>query len=355
MTRRTMTLVALAIGSFALVFLFFFHCTPQVDEKPEPQNREDPAFLASLAKSGQRGPRGITIVAPASGLSEENAQMATEMAGELGVSLPAEALRFGVVPYTANSDAARLEELRKAMNNPETEVLWALAGGYGSGRLLAELAKTPRPETARVFIGYSDMTFLHLFFHQWGWRTVHGSMFWQLSRTEQQFAIENFRLLASLLAGELDELRYDGLEPFNSAAKALHEPLEAILVGGNLTCLAAAVGTPWSVQASGKILFLEDVNASGYMIDRTLVQLDKAGILGEVRAILLGDFTVGDDNVNFALERFARDFSKPVFKTDQFGHGQKNYPLILNGRCVIRQSPDNSNHFTLHMEAKQLP
>lgn len=356
MNRKTVVFLLLAIILLAIALTLFCMQSPSdVEKPPAPRLWEDASFQASLAKSGKRGLQGIAVVAPASGLSDENARKALEMAGRLDIRLSADAMRYGVVPYTANSDSARLEQLLQALNDSETEVLWAVRGGYGSSRLLAELAKSAKPETAKIFVGYSDLTFLHLFLHQWGWRTVHGGMFWELSGTEEGHDVENYRLLASLLAGELDELRYDGLKPFNSAAEALSRPVEGLIIGGNLTCLAAAVGTPWPPEGSGKILFLEDVKEKGYKLDRMLVQLKEAGIFDGVGAVILGDFTKGDDNVDFALERFAKELSAPVFRTDLFGHGRKNYPLILNGRAVIEKTSGDGNAFGLRMDAKQLP
>ena len=60
---------------------------------------------------------------------------------------------------------------------------------------------------------------------------------------------------------------------------------------GNLSLVAATLGTPWEIDTRHKILFLEDVDEEPYRIDRMLLQLKQAGKLADCAGILLGQFT----------------------------------------------------------------
>lgn len=323
---------------------------------PPPGLLEDAAFMDDLKNSGSKGVRGIRIIAPASGVPEESAASIYALADTLGVVFPQHSLNPTAVPYHAASDETRLSFLKDALQDRESEVLWAMRGGYGASRLLPELARMPAADlNKKIFIGYSDMTFLHLFLQQRGWKTIHGSVFGELrSRSKDK---DNFRILAALLAGRTKELRYGGLVPMNRPAKQSKQPVHGVLTGGNLTCLAGAAGTPWSLEAlgtRGKILFLEDVKEPGYKIDRMLTQLSQSDALREVSAVLLGAFTQGDENTEFALERFALAFRKPVFRADIFGHGAKNYPLVFNVPAVIERKTDGEADFHLNIDAASL-
>jgi muramoyltetrapeptide carboxypeptidase len=64
-----------------------------------------------------------------------------------------------------------------------------------------------------------------------------------------------------------------------------------ILWGGNLAMLTSLVGTPYMPKVRGGILFLEDVAEHPYRIERMLIQLYQAGILGRQKAIVLGRFS----------------------------------------------------------------
>jgi muramoyltetrapeptide carboxypeptidase len=67
--------------------------------------------------------------------------------------------------------------------------------------------------------------------------------------------------------------------------------LQGRLWGGNLTVLLSLLGTPHFPRMDGGVLFLEDVNEHPYRIERGLLQLHQAGVLGAQKAVLLGDFT----------------------------------------------------------------
>ena len=53
--------------------------------------------------------------------------------------------------------------------------------------------------------------------------------------------------------------------------------------------LVASLGTPHEIQTAGTILFLEDVAAKPYQIDRMLMQLKLADKLKDVRGIVFGE------------------------------------------------------------------
>lgn len=326
---------------------------PLTPQERAPKLSDDPAFLADLRQTRPQGPGGIAVVAPSSGPADNGAS-AHALADKLGVRFPQSAVDNRQVPYNATSDQARLRLLADALTDPAVEVIWALRGGYGSSRLLSGLSRLALPRsTKKILIGYSDITFLHLFFQKKGWKTVHASLFGELD--SQSKDEDNFRRLAALLAGRVKELRYAEIHPYNQAALALTRPVRAVLTGGNLTCIAAAEGTPWPLQASGKILFLEDVKEPGYKIDRMLTQLRLAGSLKGVKAVVLGAFTTGDEFTEHALKRFASDCGIPVFKTEQFGHGPQNFPLIFNALATLQQNPDDKGAFILRIRADQLP
>jgi muramoyltetrapeptide carboxypeptidase len=56
-----------------------------------------------------------------------------------------------------------------------------------------------------------------------------------------------------------------------------------------LSILASLVGTPWEPRTEGTLLFLEDVGAKPYQIDRMLWQLRQAGKLNGVTGIIFGE------------------------------------------------------------------
>lgn len=229
------------------------------------------------------------------------------------------------VPYHASDDDSRLANLKAALYGKK-KYLWATRGGYGSARLLdgALALEKKKMRVPKVFIGYSDTTFFHLLFNQWGWKTIHGSTPSGLLRTDLD--CKNFSLIEKILSTEEGDLSYKNIMPLNRNAEQ-SKMIEGELIGGNLTLLANSLGTLWHLNGKNKIIFIEDVGSKGYVVDRDLTHLKQAGVFDEAKAVLLGSFVEGDEHVEYALKRFAEDLALPVFQADYFGHGPKNYPL----------------------------
>ena len=76
----------------------------------------------------------------------------------------------------------------------------------------------------------------------------------------------------------------------DSDVKSLVEgSAEGILYGGCLSILVASLGTPYEIRTAGTILFLEDIAAKPFQIDRMLMQLKLAGKLADVQGIIFGE------------------------------------------------------------------
>jgi muramoyltetrapeptide carboxypeptidase len=257
----------------------------------------------------------VAFISPSSGLADPH---------EVRKFFPIPERRIeNKLPYHAASDQERFEELAQAANG-DAKFIWATRGGYGSGRLFKKLAAMPKPKQKKILIGYSDITFLHMFTQQyWQWRGIHASMPGNYTQD-----VENFTRLAAMLSAGKGSVTYDGLKPLNKAAMT-QACISGTSSGGNLTLLIHSLGTPYHFRGAKKLIFLEDVNVKGYVIDRDLTHLQQAGVFSGAAAIIFGDFLAGDDHVTFALERFAKNIDVPVFVIENFGHGHTNFPLPL--------------------------
>ena len=63
------------------------------------------------------------------------------------------------------------------------------------------------------------------------------------------------------------------------------------LCGGNLSLLAASLGTPYEIDTKGKILFIEEIGERPYKVDGMLTHLRNAGKFDDAAGIILGGFT----------------------------------------------------------------
>lgn len=280
------------------------------------------------------GSRTIKIVAPASGTSLEKIAQLQLLPG-LTIEIPPAIINQEVL-FHATGDEERFNQLKKALYDPSSQtIVWTLRGGYGSSRLIDKLSLLPQPEYEKNFIGFSDNTALHLFLsQQWGWQTIHGSGFAQLLDKNQD--PQNFMRIAEMIANTKKTYSISRLKPLNSKA-ITNQGIKGSLTGGNLTLIETSIGTHWQAKTAGKIIFLEEVGEKGYRVDRSLNHLSQSGLFDDVKAIILGAFTHKTDAkaIHIALERFSKEINRPVYKTDQFGHDDVNYPLIYNSMAEI--------------------
>jgi muramoyltetrapeptide carboxypeptidase len=66
---------------------------------------------------------------------------------------------------------------------------------------------------------------------------------------------------------------------------------EGILCGGNLSLIDKSLGTPYSINTEGKLLFIEEVHEEPYKVDGMLTHLRNSGALAKAAGIILGAFT----------------------------------------------------------------
>ena len=214
----------------------------------------------------------------------------------------------------AGSIDQRARDLGWALSDPEVDAVWVARGGYGTAQLLASLEGIELDE--RPVIGYSDLTALHVWLARRGRASIHGPVLKELPARHEA--------LVPLLAGERP--------PALAGAQLCGSirPLEGPLLGGNLTVLSSLCGTPFSLDARGAIVLLEDTGEAPYRLERALTQLIDSGALDGACAFGLGDFTrCGEPGAALAALRARLEpLGRPVIAGLPFGHGARNLAWI---------------------------
>lgn len=230
----------------------------------------------------------VALLSPASAVPEERLQPALKLVRSLGlepVTYPScfYANRNG---YFAANDAQRAQDINRAFADPGIDGIWCIRGGYGAHRILPLLDRETICKNPKWFGGYSDVTALHTYLNQTcGLETYHCTM----PSTEPE--PNEFTL------GWLKKALFGGLfgpldNPHGQPAATLVPGIAGgRLCGGNLSLLAASLGTPWEIDPTGKILFLEDIGEKTYRVDSMLTQLRNAGKFDSCAGILLGAWT----------------------------------------------------------------
>ena len=239
---------------------------------------------------------------------------------EVRVPAPVAEGRSGELPWLAGADEDRASRFAEAWTDPEVRGVWAARGGSGTHRVLDLLDWPALGADPKVLVGFSDLTALHeAVAVRLGVATLHGPVVTQLGDGDREAAAAT---RAAVMEGAGAALRGSGVRPGVA---------QGLLVGGNLTVLAAGLGTGFSRPAAGGIALLEDVDEQPFRLDRVVTQLLRSGWFDGVRGVALGQFTrCGDPEVvRLLLRRRLVPLGVPLVEGLPVGHVPSNLPVAL--------------------------
>jgi muramoyltetrapeptide carboxypeptidase len=281
----------------------------------------------------------VGVVAPASNIKRELLDAGCETLRKLGYKPFYFDSILNQDLYFAGSVERRARELEEMFRRDDVRAVLCARGGYGSNYLLDAIDLGKIATHPKIFVGYSDNTSLVTYFADAaGIVTFHGPMVTKDFALAEGVDIPSWE---SALGGSSE-----WTVGADSGAKPLVEgSAEGILYGGCLSMLAASLGTPYEIRTVGTILFLEDLAAKPYQIDRMLMQLKLAGKLADVRGIIFGEMLdcVQHKDQGYTLEevvlRIVGDLEVPVAYGFRSGHvSRRNITLPIGVEAGLQVS-----------------
>lgn len=269
------------------------------------------------------------------------------------VEIQAEALEaLGLVPvkgenfykrrgYLAGTDEERAADINAFFADRSIKGLMGI-GGWGSARLLPHLDYDLIRANPKPIAGFSDVTALLNGVHaRTGLVTFHGP------HPRVKASADYFRRV--LLDGEMvtfqnpSEINEDELVQTRDRYATIHPGrARGRLIGGNLTVLAAIVGSPYLPDFDGAILFLEDVREAIYRIDRMMTQLRLAGLLDRLAGFAFGRCTDCEPGTSYGsltleevLDDHVRPLGIPAYRGAMVGHIKEQFTLPLGIEAEI--------------------
>lgn len=233
----------------------------------------------------------VALISASGATAPERLQPAIEAVEKLGFHVVVGETCRTRHGYLAGSDELRAKEVNEMFANPDIDGIFCIRGGYGATRILPMLDLEMIKNNPKVFTGYSDVTALHIVLNQHcNFVTYHTPMpatefikpemddyTWDYFIT----SVTNTEWNGYFLENKLGEMRTT-ITPGSATGQ---------LTGGNLTLVAASLGTPYEIDVAGKILFLEDIDENVQRVDRMLTQLKLAGKLDQCAGMILGAWT----------------------------------------------------------------
>jgi muramoyltetrapeptide carboxypeptidase len=296
-----------------------------------------------------RKPRALTlgdrlaVVAPASPFTRDEFDRGLEEIRALGFEPVYDESVFAKQRYVAGPAQVRAAAIHAAWTDPTIAGVIGVRGGYGSVQVLPLLDRDLVQRTAKVFVGYSDLTavltFLTLGCHQ---VAFHGPMLaGRLGRGADGYDADSFERALCRLE-PMGELTPPGVESIRDGEAT------GVLLGGTLTQLLASLGTPFAfAPPAGYVLFLDEVGERPYRLDRMVTQLKQAGLLSRAAAVVIGelprcDEPSGDPSARAVMADLFGDFPGPVLIGFPSGHTispAMTLPFGVNARIVAGAQP----------------
>ncbi len=274
----------------------------------------------------------IYISAPAKAIEREYLGFVVNLLEKEGFRVQLSKHCAGQYHYFSGTDEERRADLQFGLDHPEVKAILCARGGYGCVRIVDDLQWAAMLREPKWLIGFSDITVFHQRLQRFGLQSIHGTMVLNFKENTAE-AIDT---LLKALRGEDYVLQADP-NAFNKAGLATGE-----LVGGNLSIIYSLLGTNDQIDYSGKILFIEDLAEHIYHIDRMLFALKKAGVLEQIRGIVVGGMTDLEDTAipfgksveELILEQFSfRNI--PIAFDFLAGHIHDNRALIFGRKAEL--------------------
>ena len=241
--------------------------------------------------------------------------------------------------YFAGTAGRRKRELEEMFDRDDVRAILCARGGYGANYLLQELDWKKIANHPKIFVGYSDITCLLTQFVDSGLVAFQGPM------AAKDWAHADGVNLESWIAALTQTAPWD--VRINNGVVALAEgEAEGRLYGGCLSILVASLGTAYEIKTDDTILFLEDIGAKPYQIDRMLMQLKLAGKLENVRGLIFGEMIdcIQAANQDYTLQevimRIVGELNIPVAYGLKSGHVTSNnitLPLGVKAKLQVEK------------------
>lgn len=284
----------------------------------------------------------VAVIAPASSANPEriDAGLAALRARGFDVVTGKHA-RGKEPPYFSGTATERLSDLHAAFSDPEVKAIFTTRGGYGANYLLEDLDLELIRANPKPLVSYSDLTSVQTWLlDQIGLPSFHGPLVaGDFSRPD---GIHDASFDAAISGGLVEAAAAEGLRILKPGRA------EGIVYGGCLSILTASLGTHFAPQTEGKLLFIEDVSAKPYQIDRMLRQMVLAGKFDGVTGFIFGEMLdcgspgTSPDLLDHVILRVLDWFDGPIaigLRSGHVSHSNVTLPLGIRAELVVEDEP----------------
>src|SRR5690625_266348 len=224
--------------------------------------------------------------------------------------------------FLAGTPEMRAQDLMNMFANEEVKLILPTRGGVGVAGILPYLDYSFIQDHPKLISGYSDITILLNTLAQLSdLITLHSLLLINFTPNEPMYNLDQFYAATSTF------LPSRTIENPPSIPQISRVPgnVTGRIVGGNLTSIISALGTPFEIDTRGKILLLEETSEPVNTVYRYLEMLKLAGKFENCIGIVMGECsncpiaygTSYEDLIN----AFIVPLEKPLMTNVTTGHG----------------------------------
>ncbi len=323
----------------------------------------------------------IGLISPSSGLAglvPHRVEQAKRMLGELGFKVKMGEHALKTDGYVSTSPAERASDLEQMFQDSEVKGIISMIGGNHSNHLLPLLNYQLIKSNPKVFMGFSDITVLHLALHtQAGLVTFYGpAALGQFGENPGMLEYTQEYLKKALMSaspvGEIHPSKEWTEEVLNWFGKKDLERPRALkqnqgytwlrkgnasgpILGGCITSMMHVLGTKFWPNMNGKILLLETPEGEDFTkgenignVDAYLMDLQLRGIFDQIRGIVFGrpfGYTEKEKiQLQSAILQHTSGYSFPILYGVDIGHTDPMLTIPLGVKVSL---DSGKNHFSI--------
>jgi muramoyltetrapeptide carboxypeptidase len=284
----------------------------------------------------------VAVIAPASSSKPERLARGIEALRARGYDAEFGKYAQGrQAPYFSGTAEQRLADLHAAFADSEVQAIFCTRGGYGSNYLLEDIDLDLIRDNPKPLFGYSDMTAVQTWLlDELGLVSFHGPM------VAADFAVDDGVHDASFDAAlDGDAVTVGAVEGLRVLRPGR---AQGVAYGGCLSILTASLGTRFAPQTEGKLLFVEDVGAKPYQVDRMLRQMVLAGKFDGVSGFVFGEMLecmspgTGPELLEQVILRVLDWFDGPIAIGLRSGHVSRSnvtLPFGIEAELILEDEP----------------
>ncbi|AAT42832.1 S66 peptidase family protein [Picrophilus oshimae] len=230
----------------------------------------------------------------------------------------------------------RADELMAAFRDDNVKAVICARGGYGSIHILPLIDYDVIKEHPKIFVGYSDITALHLAINRnTNLITFHGPM---VASDIEEMNKPTFKSFLDVLMGKSQKIN---IYEDRIIKYIIPGTVDGISLGTNISLVASLLGTNYLPEPDNRIFFIEDTDVTTGDIDRYFFSMKLAGILDKFNGFVFGDFKAIFDkeepmpSIEDVVQKYMNELNKTSLYGAPFGHGEEQMIIPLNARIRI--------------------